>query len=1395
MASKGKGRDRLYADAFGPYSMVDDQEREAHFSKVTSSYKAHLDELHRYRVSLLEDENLLEKKYANARDKITKDYLKDLEKEPKLTGLQKKLKEAGSAFGKQAAEDFKKEFGEVTEDLQEDFNKMYAEVAKEASGAYEKHMSDSVGKIAGKMKQVFTLVYEDLWKNYGQHLAGMASYGKIDIGGNLAKGSDMAYNFRKEYGNYGLSQTSVLADSITQSYKDLKREGIISDPEVQLKSLQTLRSMVSIGSLSQDRLAQLLSTTTKISESVLGLDMSSAAMQYAMGSLGANVTEEMIGRAILASRGTQDSVYSEALVNKLLSNDEYMASAIYSFGDQSTKMIEDTVQAFSALGGYKGMNASTIGSIQDLYAAASSGSLDLNSNFFLSALGKGGVSALSNAVTMQNPEEFISTILQLTSTTDILNLLSSTAGQSVLTSSGLNAGMTAKDLKILATAGIDPDEFKVNARAAMGVDYTAEDAQETLAQLTDKYTSIDKTNLDTMFKSWSMGSDNYEKDTLQGIAKILGYMDEFLPYTEKIFEVFSGGGSSGGLLEGLISGATSGAIIKSGLALPKVAGLGSILGTAGPIALGVGSVALGMYAISEENKRSTDRIVRALSPGDPGVDEGNALTVTSEVDPTTGKVTYTTEEVPVEEANETNQREKENYDQRVQNYLATTPYKTMDEAYSNYKHENAYTVGAGGFILDRQQWEARALGDEYDMLHLNPIGYTENVEDSERNSYVASNDTYNIYSRLGLLPKSDLWGETHKKLYKYNNIDWLRSEAKSGRYYDLTNYMGWTPLKDKKLEPMSFDKLVSDAKRGSSGSLTALSNLLGRDVETISKYLFDENSPSDSWVSLAERMGLNLSTGLSNVPYNGMPALLHQGEMVLPSGKANFIRMLFGQKPVPGSGVPETQLTGNNSFVQSLPNYLQTGPISNGDSDPGIFGSFAAGDDAISYAKQYLGQFNYNRDRREDPGYFDCSSLVARSYREGAGIGVGIPTAAGIGEGFPSRGFGVMYQGGRLTKSQTIGLGLKSGDILLYDLNDTNNGRFMDIDHAAMAYNSTQQLHTSNPNKPVRIEDIWNKAVMVLRYGAGGEGLNPLYSGSYTTRGGSSFGGSSGGGLLSYLLGLYGMGGPSTVGGISTDGISDSSGYYSNTYKPLLDKYAGLIGINPRLFYGMMMTESSGRPNLNQWEATQYKGLMQVNQDVINRYVGLGSNIYDPENNIKAAAYHLQSAIQKTGYTSLGIGGYNAGPNYTAWQTARAILDSGGDWSTILSKMRDVGNRDELMKGNPNNIKTSYIRSVYKHAGIPLQVPFLEHGGVVSDPTLLVAGEGQNPEAITPLDEDRNLLGLMDMTTNIVDSLDLNTAKLIKKLEEIVSALGRSADSIGMEYATSRNNLRSFGVR
>lgn len=588
-----------------------------------------------------------------------------------------------------------------------------------------------------------------------------------------------------------------------------------------------------------------------------------------------------------------------------------------------------------------------------------------------------------------------------------------------------------------------------------------------------------------------------------------------------------------------------------------------------------------------------------------------------------------------------------------------------------------------------------------------------------------------------------------------------------------------------------------------------------------------------NYLNSLDVIGYQFAQGISAVPYNGFPAILHQGEMVIPSKKANYIRALFGQKPLPTSGVPETQLTGNNSFVQSIPNYTQGQTPMGPQDDSGM--SFAYGDDAVGVMKKMASQgVTY--------GQMDCSDSVSDAYIK-AGVGVPDSNCRGIYK-WDQYGFGFIYDakknnGSLLSKQGLSQLSILPGDVILMELNGSN-GRYPD--HVSLATGGGKMIHSYKSWDPngrggPHESGYWNGVVAVLRYGSGGTGESSLDLSNINYVSGNSaipegaFGLNTTTGLNSIMdlataqtefaniLNFYGYGDLKSLysalmagatiatpngkigGGIGstsypiTGNLTDGSALESNTYRDLIYKYSEKHGLDPRIVYGMIMTESSGNPNaISSGGRGSYKGLMQVNQGKVDALFGPGANIFDPETNIATGTNYLESCIRKTGSVVTGVGGYNTGPGYRAWKNLATAISSSTEGQDLASIMQAGGflvvSDGRNMSGNPKNIKTSYITSVYKNAGYPLQVPYLAKGGIVDSPTLAMIGEGPNNEAVTPLNRDNQLLGLDNMTNSLLDGMDELCGHILNKLNEVISAINSintgGGDIQRAQAATSR---------
>ena len=109
----------------------------------------------------------------------------------------------------------------------------------------------------------------------------------------------------------------------------------------------------------------------------------------------------------------------------------------------------------------------------------------------------------------------------------------------------------------------------------------------------------------------------------------------------------------------------------------------------------------------------------------------------------------------------------------------------------------------------------------------------------------------------------------------------------------------------------------------------------------------------------------------------------------------------------------------------------------------------SSGGKAFEAAKKAAGFIGgrYSQDRRMEDGYFDCSSLVWRSYKAAgcllAGESKYAPTAANLAKKLEEEGRTISYK--YVDPSE-----LKPGDLIFYS--SGSNGRYKNIDHVAMYY-------------------------------------------------------------------------------------------------------------------------------------------------------------------------------------------------------------------------------------------------------------------------------------------------------------------------------------------------------
>lgn len=104
----------------------------------------------------------------------------------------------------------------------------------------------------------------------------------------------------------------------------------------------------------------------------------------------------------------------------------------------------------------------------------------------------------------------------------------------------------------------------------------------------------------------------------------------------------------------------------------------------------------------------------------------------------------------------------------------------------------------------------------------------------------------------------------------------------------------------------------------------------------------------------------------------------------------------------------------------------------------------------------------YSQDKRYEEGWYDCSSLVQRLYKE---AGINLPaTAATQGE--------YCYKNAMLVNKKD----LKPGDLIFYSYKE--NGEFRNISHVAIYVGDGKMVHAANPSRGVVLDPLRTNSVV-----------------------------------------------------------------------------------------------------------------------------------------------------------------------------------------------------------------------------------------------------------------------------------------------------------------------------
>lgn len=1387
---------------------------------------------------------------------IASDYINSMSNELKENLSSKELQDLWKSMADNISGIFKKQINEAEEQVR---------LAQQEQERRAKQLADSiVNIIRTSLRSAF---------EYGTLSLGMESFGHYNARSALQQGNQSAYDFRKAYGAYGMNTFKDMGEVMVEAQRSLQERGLAIGPQQMTQTISRLDKSYALAMRTKEDLESILESAAAIEKGVSNIDANSqlAKMTGIYGGTDQWKTLEQAAYQYSAYYKDKGVSVDPAYIMSQLQNNTgvyqaFLRDVALSGGDKTNMMqrfISDILSPAFSLAAQSG------GIMTQGDSEALEQSLQIYSgNAKLSGLNTTGVYAWGKYQAggrTGGVQDILNSAETIGSRVAGYGINPNDEGFDIYGANFIGSNTSLGEIpyyaqreinrKLLGNVGNAPSYAEVTKYGYP--DISAQDTAADLATATKATTGFNAgvNAAGTWIENVSLIADKVtEISNAIGINTIISGLTNMAG--PALLKVISGGISKSLAAAGLN---LAGGAAKGGAGLSAaLSGLGASLSTVAAYAIPIAAVLGTTYAAVKTMQDSQESSNAALESGLPGFFEANGMVVNK--DGVAGMPVISYEAKEPKEDTGTHKFTQYSYDVNS-GALSSNVVNAEEGNLTDYQNTSA------GAVYQKMANTKIDLGRKTSqILAPNPNGGGYITPDELYGMFTGGQITYDQFISSAAQAKKSKYdvesqGDIPDALAEKYQV--LSKEERAKLFWDeIANTTMGGPNS-------AFARLLAIYNNPPDGSESLLlkegSSLFNWDNQTVNfinkfdnyykayteadgPYVYNNDDKrikvaSPPWpgksaiygnyntqdykkeiIDTASKYKL-LANGISAVPYNGFPAILHQGEMVLPSKKANYIRALFGAKPLPSSGVPEDINTGNNSFVQSLPDYRQSMIPLEGGADDAI-PAFAAGDDAVAYMQNLAQQgITYKQ--------MDCSDSVAAAYKA-AGVGVKASDNCRDIYKWDKYGFSFLYNAAtngnqKLTAGGLSALGLKTGDVILMDLK-ANNGRYPD--HVSLVSSPGSMIHSykswdkrglGGPH----VSGYWNNAIAVLRYGAGSDGKinldlnNPQY---FTNAGSGGLSGLSGlnfsNSNLSFIenmdllqrlsnsnpyiasvLEMLGMTSVSNINSIintagaiptkSTNNQSVTSNISGSPYKDLLIKYGNQIGVDPDLLFGMMMAESSGNPNT---VTGSYKGLMQVNQAKIDALFGpnSGRDIYDPETNIAAAVNYLATkCIPKTGYVSLGIGGYNAGPNYQSWQTAANILNQGGDWSTILAKMQETNN-SSAMSGNPNTIKTRYIKSVYKYAGLPLEVPYLARGGIVDSPVLSMIGEGQNPEAVTPLDQDNKLLGLDSMTDSLLDGLDSVCGHLLRKMDEIIGAI-HSSQSIysaatGTNYSSSQSN-------
>lgn len=126
-----------------------------------------------------------------------------------------------------------------------------------------------------------------------------------------------------------------------------------------------------------------------------------------------------------------------------------------------------------------------------------------------------------------------------------------------------------------------------------------------------------------------------------------------------------------------------------------------------------------------------------------------------------------------------------------------------------------------------------------------------------------------------------------------------------------------------------------------------------------------------------------------------------------------------------------------------------------------LYGSGAIGAQVAQLAMTKIG-CHYSQERRMSNGYYDCSSLVLRLYKE---VGINLPYVASTQAQY-------CYKNAMIINKKD----LKPGDLIFYSYED--NGEFRNVSHVAIYVGDGKMVHAANTRRGVVLDPLRTSSVV-----------------------------------------------------------------------------------------------------------------------------------------------------------------------------------------------------------------------------------------------------------------------------------------------------------------------------